>query len=178
MPFTDYAAGIRPGRMYLPEVLCHQRSAVELGLGNLEATLLFVDFPKTSEFIHRGKMEQILLVYGLLKGTVAAIMILNKKKVKVCLPDGDTDFFDIVANMLQEDSLVPYLFIICLDCVLQTSRDLMKENSFSLAKERSRQYPAQMIMDADYADDIAPLVICICMYIFTKLSAEVGCNTR
>ena len=35
--------------------------------------------------------------------------------------------------------------------------DLMKENSFKLAKERSRRYPAQTIMDADYADDIALL---------------------
>ena len=33
--------------------------------------------------------------------------------------------------------------------------DLMKENSFKLAKERSRRYPAQTITDADYADDIA-----------------------
>ena len=33
----------------------------------------------------------------------------------------------------------------------------MKENSFNLAKERSRRYPAQTITDADYADDIALL---------------------
>ena len=30
----------------------------------------------------------------------------------------------------------------------------MKENSFKLAKERSRKYPAQTITDADYTDDI------------------------
>ena len=33
----------------------------------------------------------------------------------------------------------------------------MKENGFMLAKERSRRYPAQTIMNADYADDIALL---------------------
>ena len=33
----------------------------------------------------------------------------------------------------------------------------MKENGFKLAKERSRRYPAQTIMDADYADDLALL---------------------
>ena len=37
------------------------------------------------------------------------------------------------------------------------SIDLMKENSFTLAKERSRRYPAQTITDADYADDMALL---------------------
>ena len=78
-------------------------------------------------------------------------------KVKVHSPDGDTDYFNIVAGVLQGDTLAPYLFIICLDYVLRTSIDLMKENSFKLAKERSRRYPAQTIMDADYADDIALL---------------------
>ena len=33
----------------------------------------------------------------------------------------------------------------------------MKENGLKLAKERSRQYPAQTITDADYADDVALL---------------------
>ena len=35
------------------------------------------------------------------------------------------------------------------------SIELMKENGFKLAKERSRRYPAQPITDADYADDSA-----------------------
>ena len=33
----------------------------------------------------------------------------------------------------------------------------MKDNSFKLAKERSRRYPAQTITDVDYPDDIALL---------------------
>ena len=33
----------------------------------------------------------------------------------------------------------------------------MKENGFKLAKERNRRYPAQTIIDADYAENIAPL---------------------
>ena len=44
-----------------------------------------------------------------------------------------------------------------LDHALWTSIDLMKENGFKLAKERSRRYPAQIITDADYAKDIALL---------------------
>ena len=38
-------------------------------------------------------------------------------------PDGDTDCFDIVAGVLQGDTLALYLFIICLDYVLRTSID-------------------------------------------------------
>ena len=64
----------------------------------------------------------------------------------------EIDYFDIVSGVLQGDT-----FIICLDYVLRTSINMMKDNGFKLAKERSRRYPAQTITDADYADDIALL---------------------
>ena len=125
---------------------------------NQEATILFVNFTKAFDPIHRGKMEQLLLAYGLPEKTVAAIMMLYRNtKIKVRSLDGDTDYFDIVAGVLQGDTLSPYLFITCLDNVLRTSIDKIKENGFKLTKERSRRYPAKTITDADYADDIALL---------------------
>ena len=103
-------------------------------------------------------MEQILLAYGLPKETIAAIMILNRNtKVKVRSPDGDTEYFDIVAGVLEGDTLAPYLFIICVDYVLRTSLDKIRENGFELTKKRSRRYPAKTITDPDYAHDIALL---------------------
>ena len=97
--------------------------------------------------LHRWKMEQILLAYGLPKETEVAITILYRNtKVKVYSPDGDTEYFDIVAGVLQGDTLAPYLFIICLDKI--------RENGFELTKKRSRRYPAKTITDAD---DIALL---------------------
>ena len=117
-----------------------------------------VDFTKAFDSIHSGKMEQILLAYGLPKEAVATITILyGNTKVKVRSPDGDTEYFDIVARVLQGDKLAPYLFIICLDYVLRTSIDKIRENDFELIKKRSRRYPAKTITDADYADDIAIL---------------------
>ena len=65
--------------------------------------------------------------------------------------------FDIVAGVLQGDTLSPYLFIICLHYVLRKSIDKIRENGFELTKKRSRRYPAKIITDADYADDIAIL---------------------
>ena len=57
------------------------------------------------------------------KETVAAIMMLYKNtQVKVCLSDGDTEYFDIVTGVLQGDTLAPYLFIICLDYVGRTHK--------------------------------------------------------
>ena len=77
--------------------------------------------------------------------------------MKVRSPDGDTEYFNVVAGVLQGDTLAPYLFIICLDYVLRTSIDKISENGFELTKKRSRTYPAKTITDADYADDIAIL---------------------
>ena len=71
--------------------------------------------------------------------------------------DGDTNYFDIVAGVPQGGTLAPYLFIIYRDYVLRTSIDLMENNAFKLPNERSRSYPAQTIMDADYADNKALL---------------------
>ena len=103
-------------------------------------------------------MEQILLAYGLPKESVAAITILYRNtKVKVRSPDGDTEYFDIIAGVLQGDTLAPYLFIICPNYVLRTSIDKIREKGFKLTKKRSRRYPAKTIIDADYADDIAIL---------------------
>ena len=103
-------------------------------------------------------MEQILLAYGIPKETVAAITILYRNsKVKVCLLDWDTEYFEIVAGVLQGDTLAPYLFNICLDYVLRTSIDKIRENGFELTKKRGRRYPAKTITDADYTDDITIL---------------------
>ena len=77
---------------------------------NLEATLLFIDFSKAFDSIHRGKMEQILQVYGLPKETIPTMMMLNK-------------------NGKKSDVLAIYLFIIY---ALRMSIDIMKENGFTL----------------------------------------------
>ena len=103
-------------------------------------------------------MEQILQAYSIPKETVAAITILYRNtKVKVRSPDGDTEYFDIVTGVLQEDTLSPYLFIFCLDYILRKSIDKIKENGFKLTIKRSRRYPVKTITDADYANDIAIL---------------------
>ena len=72
---------------------------------NLKVTLLLEDFSKALDSIHWGKMEQILLADRLPKETVIAIMMLYKNmKVRVHSLDGDADFFDIVADVLQGDA--------------------------------------------------------------------------
>ena len=147
--------GFRRNRFTTSQIMTIRRILEGVRAKNLQVTILFVDFTKAFGSIHKGKMEQILQAYGLPKETVAGIMILYRNtKVKVRSPDGDKEYFDIV---LQGDTLSPYLFITCLDYVLRTSIDKIRENGFELTKKRSRRYPAKTITDADYADDIAIL---------------------
>ena len=59
--------------------------------------------------------------------------MLNKNtKAMVCSFDGNTDFIDIVARKYISTNSIYNLFKICLDCILQISKDLMKENSLTL----------------------------------------------
>ena len=76
------------------------------------------------ESIHKKKMEQILLAYGLIKETIAAAIMMLYKNMKV--------YCNIVADALLGDTLASYLFIICRDDVLRMSIDKMKDNGFKL----------------------------------------------
>ena len=75
---------------------------------------MFVDFSNAFDTIHRGKLCEILLVYGIPQETVDAIAMLYKdSKSIVSSPYGDTDFFKITSGVLQGDTLAPYLFSTC-----------------------------------------------------------------
>ena len=94
--------GFRRNRSTNSQILTIRRILEGARAKDLQATLPFVDFTKAFDSIHRGKMEQILLAYGIPKETVAAITILYRNtKVKVRSPYGDTEYFDIVAGVLQ-----------------------------------------------------------------------------
>ena len=150
--------GFRKGRTTTGQILTIRRLIEGIKSHNLEASLLFVDFSKAFDSIDRTKLEQILYAYGIPAKVVQAIMMLYRNtKAKIRSPDGDTDFFDILAGVLQGDTLAPYLFIIALDYILRTSIDPKKYMGFTLIKAKSSRHPAVKITDADYSDDLALL---------------------
>ena len=63
--------------------------------------------------------------------------------------------FDFVTVVRQGEILSPFLCIIALDYVLHMSIDKLKELGFTLAKYKSRRYPAENITDIDYAVELA-----------------------
>ena len=75
----------------------------------------------------------------------------------VLTPDSETEPFEILAGILQGDRLAPFLLIIVIDHIMQTSVDSMKEGGLLYQPRKSSRRPALYITDADFADDIALL---------------------
>ena len=101
-------------------------------------------------------MFNILPLYGIPQPIIAAIKALyTHTQASVITPDGETDFFDIEAGVLQGDTLAPFLFIIVLDYVLRLSLDTINDKGLQIHPRRSRRQPATHITDLDFADEIA-----------------------
>ena len=85
----------------------------------LQSVITFVDFKKAFDSIHRGKLMEILSVYGVPKNIVDAISILCKDTVaRLITPDEETDLFETAAGLLLGDTLALHLSIFALEYAL------------------------------------------------------------
>ena len=149
--------GFRSGRTTTSQILALRRLIEGVKDKNLEAILIFINFKKAFDTIHRGKMLAILKAYGIPEELVTAISIIYEDTTaKVITPDGETETFNILAGVLQGDTLAPYLVVIVIDYVMRTAL-LGREDKlgFQLRKRKSRRVPPITITDMDFADDIA-----------------------
>ena len=150
--------GFRPGRSTIAQILSLRRIVEGIKAKKLPAVITFVDFKKTFDSIHRGKLMDILLAYGVPQIIVSPIKVLyTNTSAKVLSPDGDTDEFMIVAGVLQGDTLAPFLFTIVLDYALRIATKNEEAVGFTLEKARGRRYPSKILCDTDFADDISLL---------------------
>ena len=135
----DNQNGFREKRSTTAQIFTLRRIIEGVKQKQLPAVIIFVDFSKVFDSIDRSKMEQILETYGIPNEIIKAIMTMYKNiQVFVRSPDGDAEFFDIIAGVLQGDTLAPYLFIIVLDYVLR-NLDQNKNLGFTLRKQLSRR---------------------------------------
>jgi hypothetical protein len=151
--------GFRPGRSTISQILALRRIIEEIKNNNLNAALVFIDFKKAFDTIHREKMLDILKAYGVPERLVMAIGQMYQHTIAhVTSPDGVTEDFDIQAGVLQGDTLAPFLFIVVLDYVMRKALEGSEERlGFTLEPRRSRRIGPQIITDLDFADDIALL---------------------
>ena len=89
---------------------------------------------------------------------VDAIAIMyDSTTARVVSPDGNTDYFKILAGVQQGDTLAPFLFIIILDYAMRKAITTNENLGFTLHPRRSRRHEAIKITDAIFADDLAAL---------------------
>ncbi|XP_030844812.1 uncharacterized protein LOC115925283 [Strongylocentrotus purpuratus] len=101
-------------------------------------------------------MLEILRAYGIPHTIVTAVGVMyTDTTAQVRSPDGETDSFTILAGVLQGDTLATYLFIIALDYGLRMATEGFEDLGFTLQERKNSRYPAEMIKDTDFADDIA-----------------------
>ena len=133
--------GFREGRTTTAQILALRRLIEEVKKNNLSAVLCFIDFKKAFDSIHRGMMVKILKSYGIPPNLLRAIETMYAgTRAKVVTPDGSSEEFDILAGVMQGDTLAPFLFIIVLDHALRKAiSGREQELGFTLTPRRSRR---------------------------------------
>ena len=151
--------GFRPKRSTTAHILALRRLIEGVKRYNLKSVIVFVDFSKAFDSVHRGMMLKILKAYGIPPQIIQAISKLYEgTRARVVSPDGETDYFDVLAGVLQGDTLAPYLFAIVVDYLMRKAISGMEEElGFTLRPRRSRRVPPITVTDLDFADDIALL---------------------
>jgi len=87
-----------------PQILALRRLIEEVNARNRSAIILYVDFKKAFDSIHRGKMLKILKTYEVPPNLLSAITKLYEDtRARIISPDGETDFIKITAGVLQGD---------------------------------------------------------------------------
>ena len=153
----DNQNGFRPGRSTSSHILALRRIIEGAKAKNLKATMVFIDFKKAFDSVHRGLLMKILRAYGIPDLIVRLIDNLYTGTVaKVLTAEGFTEVFDILAGVLQGDTLAPYLFIIVIDYIMTIAIDDSEtELGFTLKPAQSRRVAAETVADVEFADDVA-----------------------
>ena len=81
-------------------------------------------------------------------------MLYTNTSAQVITLDGKTEFFEILAGVLQGDTLAPYLFVIVMDYCMRIALEKHPDLGFTLTPARSRRVKAKKISDTEFADDI------------------------
>ena len=102
--------GFRLKRNTTAHILALRRIIEEAKRNNVPETIVFVDFSKAFDSVHRAKMMQILKAYEIPNELVNAIRKLYEgTRAKVLSPDGETEHFESLRDVLQGDTLAQYL---------------------------------------------------------------------
>ena len=150
-------AGFRPGRSCAQQVHILRRIMEGFQDYQLPITITFIDFKKAFDSIDRRVMFAVLRHYGIPEAVVNAISTLyNNSRGAVMVEGNISDPFEVSTGVLQGDVLAPFLFIILVDYMLTKATSGI-DSGIVTHPRRSSRYPAKVLNDLDFADDIALL---------------------
>ena len=101
--------------------------------------MIFIDFRKAFDSVYRGTLMKILLAYGIPQKIVDLISLLyTNTRAQVVTSDGMTERFEILAGVLQGDTLAPYLFIIVVDYCMRLALEKHPDIGFTITPARQK----------------------------------------
>ena len=151
----------RQQRSTISQILALRRIIEGMKAKNLPLAVVFIDYSKSFDSIHRERMFEILEDYGIPGIIIDAIKaIYTDSTALVISSDGVTDPFPILAVVLLGDTLLvaPFLFLVVLDYIMRHAwEDIHQSTGIILEERKSRRHPKLRLHDLDFADDIALL---------------------
>ena len=123
---------------------------------NMSASLVFVDFRKAFDTLHRSSIPVILSQYNVPICLISDItQMYSDTSACVSTELGPTEWFKTTSGVLQGDPLSPYLFVVLLDYALK--KTLQDDVGFVVCRRIGRRHPAIHIGALAYADDFCLL---------------------
>ncbi|CAI9727039.1 Hypothetical predicted protein [Octopus vulgaris] len=117
---------------------------------SLPAVKVFIDFRKAFDTVDRHCPMKILQAYGIPKKIVHLMSLLyTNTRAQAITPE----FFEILAGVLQRDTLAPYLFIVVVDYCMRLALEKHQDSGLTVVPVQGRRIKAKQISDAEFADD-------------------------
>ena len=149
-------SGFRAGRSTTEQLMALRCVIDTCRVTNMTASLVFVDFGKLFDTLHRSSIPVILSQYNVPICLISDVtQLYSDTSPCVSTELGPTEWFKTTSGVVQGDTLSPYLFIVLLDYALK--KTLLDDVGFVVCKQNGRRHPAIHIGALAYADDICLL---------------------
>ena len=146
-------SGFRAGRSTTEQLMALRCVIDTCRVTNMTASLVFVDFRKAFDTLHRSSIPVILSQYNVPNCLISDIIqMYSDTSACVSTELGLTEWFKTTSGVLQGDTLSLYLFIVLLDYALK--KTLQDNVGFVVRRRNGSRHPAIDIGALAYADDI------------------------
>ena len=133
--------GFRAWRSTTEQVMALRCAIDACRITNMTASLVFVDFRKAFDTLHRSSIPVILSQYNVPNCLISDIIqMYSDNSACVSTELGPTEWLKITSGVLQGDTQPPYLFIVLLDYALK--KTLQDDVGLVVRKRNGGRHPA------------------------------------